>query len=433
MKAAIYTLGCKVNQYESQIMEQRLSSAGFEIVGHHEPADIYIVNSCTVTAESDRKTRQAVRRFKKENPAALTVLTGCFPQSSPEEAAKFEYADVVTGTKERCRIDRIIAEALSSGCRLVRISSFGRSEAYEEMSAEGHTGHTRAFVKIEDGCGRFCSYCIIPYSRGPVRSKPLEALKEELSGLSRNGFREAVLVGINLSAYGSDLSLSLADAIETACGTDGLERIRLGSLEPNLITEPFLSRVRKQAKLCPQFHLSLQSGCAATLRRMNRHYTPDEYESAVCLLRKSFPGCAVTTDVIVGFPGETEDEFAQSLAFVDRIAFAKVHIFPYSIRRGTAAASMPGQVEKAEKESRGRRMSHACALRRQEFLQGHVGKAYSVLFESQPRAGEWEGFTPDYTPVRLRSAENLQGKILPVRITGSAGGACTGTAAEEPR
>jgi threonylcarbamoyladenosine tRNA methylthiotransferase MtaB len=416
MKAAFYTLGCKVNKYETQIMEQRLASAGFEIVTSDCIADVYVINSCTVTAESDRKTRQIIRRLKKLNPNALTVLTGCFPQSFPVEAESMNYVDVITGTRERGIIDKIIAEALQTGCRIVRISEFEKNESFESMSATNFSERTRAFVKIEDGCTRFCSYCIIPFSRGPVRSKPLNEIKEELAALSEKGYKEIVLVGINLSAYGKDLGITLADAIEAAEQVNGIERIRLGSLEPSLIDKNFIARIKPLKKLCMHFHLSLQSGCEETLKRMNRHYTPSQYKHAVDILRQNFEGCAITTDIIVGFPGETESEFAGSLNFVKQICFAQTHVFMYSKRKGTKAEGMTEQIEKSEKEHRSKIMIEACHQNRKDFLNSHCGKTLPVLFELSDKENEYEGFTSDYAPVKIISSQDLQGSIINVTI-----------------
>jgi threonylcarbamoyladenosine tRNA methylthiotransferase MtaB len=425
MKAAFYTLGCKVNQYETQIMEQRLITAGYEIVSHEQPADVYVVNSCTVTGESDRKTRQVLRRLKAQNPFAITVLSGCFPQSSPNSAAAFEEADVVTGVLGRSKIDVLIAQARSSGGRVVHISGFEKDEQFEPMRASGFDGHTRAFVKIEDGCRSFCSYCIIPYSRGPVRSKPPAALQSELEEIAGHGYKEAVLVGINLSAYGSDLSGSLADAIEAANGVAGIERIRLGSLEPNIVTDDFLSRIKRCEKLCPHFHLALQSGCEATLRRMNRRYIPARFAQAVGKLREAYSDCGITTDIIVGFPGETQEEFAQSLAFVGTTGFSQGHVFSYSKRSGTKAAEMPDQVNNAEKSRRSRLMSEACARSKQSYLESLVGQVLPVLFEEE-HDGVFGGFAPNYAPVHVHSQSDLQGRILNIEITGVTGGECCG-------
>lgn len=425
MRAAFYTLGCKVNQYETQIMEQKLAESGFEIVGCDEPADVYIVNSCTVTAESDRKTRQILRRLKSRNPDAIAVLAGCFPQSSPTKAAAFADADVVTGVRGRGQIGALIGEALRTGGRIVRISDFESDEPFEPMAAEEFDGRTRAFVKIEDGCRNFCTYCIIPYSRGPVRSKPPDELAGELRQLASRGYREAVLVGINLSAYGSDISRTFADAVETA-ESSGIGRFRLGSLEPNIVTPEFIARLRKCGSLCPHFHLSLQSGCAATLRRMNRRYTPERYAQAVDLLRAAFPGCGITTDIIVGFPGETPEEFDQSLAFVKRMAFSQAHVFVYSRRAGTAAAGMPAQVDKAEAERRSHIMIDACAASRREYLEAMIGQEMPVLFEERHSGDFCEGFAPNYVTVRVRSPEDLHGLIRCVRITAADGSVCLG-------
>lgn len=424
MKAAFYTLGCKVNQYETQIMEQKLKNAGYEIVPPESAADVYIVNSCTVTAESDRKTRQVLRRFKLRNPKAITVLTGCFPQSAEKSALEIKQADIITGTKGRADIAELISEAESTGKRIVRVSSYGRHEHFEAMKADNFCGHTRAFVKIEDGCEKYCSYCIIPKARGPVRSKPPADIRQELDSLAEKGYKEAVLVGIDLSAYGKDCSLMLSDALSCACESR-IARVRLGSLEPNVITEAFVNGVIRLKKICPHFHLSLQSGCAATLKRMNRHYTPERYREAVDLLRRKIPGCAVTTDIIVGFPGETENEFMESLNFAKEIGFARAHVFPYSRRTGTRAALMPSQVPKAEKARRGRIMSDACGAAREKFLETHVGKTLPVLFE-KGKSGGYEGFTPDYVTVKASSNIDIHGKIIDTFISGCENGECTG-------
>lgn len=430
MKAAFYTLGCKVNKYETQIMEQRLVSAGFEIVTPDLSADVYIINSCTVTAESDRKTRQIIRKLKKLNPAALTVLTGCFPQSFPMEAESMDYVDVITGTRERGIIDKIVLEAMQTGNRIVRISEFLKNESFESMSAINFSERTRAFVKIEDGCNRFCSYCIIPFSRGPVRSKPLNEIKDELTGLAQKGFKEIVFVGINLSAYGKDLGLSLSDAIETAEQIEGIERIRLGSLEPNLIDEDFIARIRPYKKLCNHFHLSLQSGCDETLKRMNRHYNTEQYKNSVNILRNAFVDCAITTDIIVGFPGETETQFAESLEFVKQISFAQTHVFMYSKRKGTKAADMPEQIEKSEKERRSKIMIEACLKNRKDFFNAHCGQTLSVLFEQCVKENEFEGFTTNYIPVKIISSQELQGSIINVTIKSIDNEMCIGKTKE---
>lgn len=415
MKAAFYTLGCKVNQYETQLMEQRLADAGFEIVAPDETADVYVINTCTVTAESDRKTRQMLHRFKEHSPGAVAVLAGCFPQSAPERAQALPEADVIAGTRERANIVELVQNALRSGGRLVRVAPYSEAEPDDASPARGRMGHTRAYVKIEDGCRSFCTYCIVPAARGPIRSKPAKAVRAETQGLLEAGYREVVLVGVNLASYGADTGESLADAVRAACST-GIARIRLGSLEPNVVTPRFLERAAPLQNLCPHFHLSLQSGCEATLRRMNRRYTPEAYLAAVDALRAAFPGCAVTTDIIVGFPGETEEEFARSAAFAREAGFARVHVFPYSRREGTPAASMPGQLTGREKRARVHRMMEACEPARLAFLRAHVGRELPVLFERD--AGGSEGLTADYARVRVAGAENRAGELLPVRVTG---------------
>lgn len=424
MKAAFYTLGCKVNQYETQLMEQKLIGAGFEIVSHEEFANVYVVNSCTVTAESDRKTRQIIRRLKSLNPTAVVVLSGCFPQASLERARKIPEVDVIAGTRDRASIADLIKKAIETGERVESVSSFDNKVDAEISRAESFYGRTRAFVKIEDGCRSFCSYCIIPYARGPVRSKPADAIKEEIAGLKKAGYKEVVLVGINLSSYGSDIGSSLADAIRAACGT-GIERVRLGSLEPNIITPEFIDCVKSLSNFCPQFHLALQSGCEETLKRMNRRYTPDRFRKAVAALREALPECAITTDIIVGFPGETNEEFEKSLNFAKEIGFAKAHIFAYSKRAGTKAAVMPNQVAKAEKVRRSHLMIEACAKSTEEFLQSHVGKTFPVLFEAGEK-GTFEGFTADYSKILVKSDIDLHGKIIDTLITGVSDEGCLG-------
>lgn len=428
MRAAFYTLGCKVNQYETQIMEQAFAAAGFTVVPPDEPADVVVVNSCTVTGESDRKTRQMLHRMKKQSPGALAVLCGCFVQAAPERAQAIAEADIVAGTRQRAALPALVREALAKKHRMAQIAPFAVREAFEPMRAQGALGHTRAFVKIEDGCRSNCAYCIIPQARGPVRSKLPEEITAELAALRARGYAEAVLVGINLSAYGAGQGLTLADAVEAAQGA-GMPRIRLGSLSPLAVTDNFVARVLRCPSFCPQFHLSLQSGCAETLTRMNRRYTPAQYAAAAGALRARFPGCALTTDVIVGFPGETEAEFDASLRFVEQIGFLHVHVFPYSRRMGTPAADMPGQVEKTEKERRARRMATAAAQSERAVWHAHLGQTLPVLFEQRAPNGDWKGLAPNGLPVRARAAESPHGRVLPVTITDINENGCVGTLA----
>lgn len=429
-KVKLITLGCKVNQYESQAMLEALEKAGFRQAEGREAAGVVVVNSCTVTAVSDQKARQALRRAKKQNPGAIAVLTGCWPQAFPAEAENFLEADIVLGVKNRASLAPRILEYLAKGERIVDIPPHKAADAFEQLQVSDFHGRTRAFLKIQDGCNRFCSYCIIPYARGRVRSKPLEHIATELTALAARGYQEAVLTGINLPAYGQDLGLQLCDAIEAACKIEGIRRVRLGSLEPEQLSEEVISRMRAQEKLCPQFHLSLQSGCDATLGRMNRHYTAGEYRQIVAALRKAFPGCAITTDVMVGFPGETEEEFLQSLAFVQEIGFARVHVFAYSRRPGTKAYSAPNQCTSREKEARSRRMLTAAKALQSAFFQAQLGKTEEVLFEQKRENGLYEGYTKNYIPILASSPKPPQGKILPVKLTQVQGEYCLGEICE---
>ena len=427
MKVSAITLGCKVNQYETQAMMGKLSAGGFFPCPAAEEADVVLINSCTVTAASDHKVRQTLRRCRKQNPHAVIVLTGCMPQAFPEAAEALEDADVVLGNSNRASLVPDILRYLSTRQRVIDIVPHETGEAFESMKVESFYERTRAFVKIQDGCNRFCSYCIIPYARGRIRSKPLDELKKELAQLSENGYREVVLTGINLSAYGQEIGLHLCDAVEAACAVPKISRVRLGSLEPEQLQDDVIARLAKQEKLCPQFHLSLQSGCDETLRRMNRHYDTDEYRRIVKTLRSVFPNAAITTDMMVGFAGETEEEFAKSLAFAKEIAFAKVHVFAYSRRPGTVAYNMPGQVTNAVKEERSRALIAATEETRRAFLQQQLGRTEPVLFEQEAAKNVWEGYTANYTPVHMASRENLAGKILDVHLESCAGDFCIGT------
>lgn len=432
MKAAFYTLGCKVNQYEAQILAQQFADAGYEIVPPEMPADVYVVNSCTVTASGDQKTRRVLRRFRALCPGATVVLTGCYPQAFPDDAARLAEADVIAGARDRAALVELVRRARETRGRIVAVTPHERGEPFEPMRAAAFRERTRAFVKIEDGCDRYCAYCIIPQARGPVRSKPPGELRAELEGLARAGYREAVLVGINLPSYGRELGLRLIDAVELACAVDGIERVRLGSLEPELLTGGDIARMARQPKLCPQFHLSLQSGCDATLARMRRHYDTAEYTRIVQSLRAHFENCAITTDVMVGFPGETDAEFGQSLSFVESLGLAKAHVFAYSRRPGTRAADMPGQLPNAVKEARSARMIEATDRTRAAFLAGQAGRTVGVLFETRD-GGALDGYAENYTPVRVFTDEDLRGQIRRVLITSADGVRCVGTLAPDAR
>lgn len=424
MKVHVITLGCKVNQYESQAMLQQLQHAGFSpSIG--DLADVVLINSCTVTATSDHKVRQTLHRARRQNPDAVIVLTGCMPQAFPEEATALAEADIVLGNSNRSSLLPNILTYLSTRQRIIDIVPHERKGEFEPMQIEDFQERTRAFIKIQDGCNRFCSYCIIPYARGRVRSKPLEDLEKELRLLADKSFREVVLTGINLSAYGQELDLHLCDAVEAACRTPGIERVRLGSLEPEQLSQPVIQRLATQKKFCPQFHLSLQSGCDATLRRMNRHYNTAEYREIVQNLRLAFENPAITTDIMVGFAGETEEEFAESLAFAKEIGFAKVHVFAYSRRPGTVAYSAPDQLTKEIKDRRSKAMIEVTQKTMLEFFERQIGLTANVLFERECASGVYEGYTENYTPVTVKSEHPLQGNILAVRIQTASKDGCT--------
>ncbi len=424
MKAAFYTLGCKVNQYESQAMAQNLERHGFIITDHSDDADVYIINSCTVTAESDRKTRQAVRRFKKQHPESIVVLTGCMTQAFPEYGEKLGAADIVIGNKSNRFIHDYIMQFINGSGRIFAVDIHKTGDEFVGDTISSFRERTRANVKIEDGCNRICSYCIIPYARGRVRSKPLDELKNEIAGLEKNGFSEIVLVGINLSAYGLGTDMNIVDAVKTAASFDGIKRVRLGSLEPDHITDEIIDGLAEIPEFCPQFHISLQSGCDATLKRMNRHYDSEEYYSLCKKLRAAFENATITTDVMVGFPGETAEDFKASMDFVKKVGFEKVHVFPYSIRPGTPAAKMPGQIEKCEKEKRAAAMTAAADEIRNEFLKSQIGKTLEVLVEEYHN-GFVQGYTANYTPVKIPCEKEIHG-IIKTEITAVDGDFCIG-------
>lgn len=416
MKVKIHTLGCKVNQYESEAILKMLADAGITVAEKDENADIIIINSCTVTAQSDQKVRQTLRRAKKQSPSSVVVLTGCMAQAFPEMAERLEEADVILGTANRHKLLPHIMEFMSTRQRIIDISEHKNGEKFEAMSINNFNERTRAFIKIQDGCNRFCSYCIIPYARGRVRSKDIEELKKEVKILGENGYKEVVLTGINLSAFGQDTGLHLCDAVEVACADENVKRVRLGSLEPEQLSEDVIKRLAKQEKLCPQFHLSLQSGCDETLKRMNRHYTTDEYRTIVKNLRKAFNNPAITTDIMVGFAGETEEEFEANLNFAKEISFAKVHVFSYSRRPGTKAYDFPCQLTNKVKDERSHKMIEATVETRYTFHKNMVNFQEEVLIEREIDKNVYEGHTKNYVPVILSSPKDIKGEIVDVII-----------------
>ena len=424
MRIAIYTLGCKVNQYETQAMGQELLRRGHTLVPFEDAADGYIVNTCSVTAVSDKKSRQMIRRCKKLNPAAVVAACGCYVQTHPDEAASLDI-DLIAGTGDRMAFLDLFEQAAEEKRPLTLLDDALRRRTFEVLPAGGMTQRTRAMLKVEDGCVNFCTYCIIPYARGPVRSLPKAQAVAQTEQLRREGYRELVFTGIEISSWGHDLKNgeTLIDLLEAVSAAAGDMRLRLGSLEPRNITEDFCRLASKLPNLCPHFHLSLQSGCDDTLRRMNRKYDTARFYESVTLLRAYFDRPAVTTDLICGFPGETEEEFATTLVFIEKCGFAAMHIFPYSIRPGTRAAAME-QVSAAVKEQRAARAAQTAETMRQAYLRGCVGQTYPVLFE-QEKDGYYTGHAPNYCEVGVR-AEDLHNKVLNVKITGIDGNMLTG-------
>ncbi len=417
MKVAFYTLGCKVNQTESEYMAELLTKAGFEVVSCNDEADYYVINSCTVTATADQKTRQNVRKFKRKHPNSVVILTGCMPQAFPNDSKELVEADIVLGNKNNSDILSLINEYNINKTRILDINQHQTGDKFEECVISKFSERVRAFVKIEDGCDRFCSYCIIPMSRGRVRSKPLDVLKSEIKKLADNGIKEIVLVGINLSAYGKNEDFNIVDAVKICAENEKIKRIRLGSLEPDHITDEVIEGLRKIEKFCPQFHISLQSGCTKTLKNMNRHYTAEEYMDLCNKLRLAFEDTSLTTDVMVGFNEETEEDFIESLNFVKSIKFEKVHVFPYSEREGTLASKKGDSVPKHEKERRAGIMIQETEKIRNEYFNSILGKTVEVLFENEIENGVYQGYTKNYTPIRLACDRNIIGEELNVDIT----------------
>lgn len=415
---AICTLGCKVNQYESEAMGELLVKNGYTLVDFNEKADYYIINTCTVTNMSDRKSRQMIRRARHKNPNAVIAVSGCYAQTAPEEVAKIEGVHLIIGTKDRNRIVELL-EAKSE--ELINIVS-STDTLFEKLEIDHFHEHSRAFLKIQDGCEQYCSYCIIPYARGRVRSRPIEDIISEISRLCDNGYKEIVLTGIHVASYGKDLDgIGLLDVIKEAAAFDKIKRIRLSSIEPNIITDTFCKELSDIEKFCPHFHISLQSGCDETLRRMNRKYDTEQYTECLKNVRSHFENSAISTDVMVGFAGETEDEFAQSMKFIEQCAFSKVHVFPYSIRRGTQAEHFSNQVDGSLKEKRTQTMLRLADNLERNFLRSQLGKISEVLLE-QKHNGYYEGFTKNYIKVKMKSCKNLQGKIVKVKLNESAEG-----------
>ncbi len=422
-KAALHNLGCKVNAYETEAMQHLLEEAGYEIVPFTQKADVYVINTCSVTNMADRKSRQMLHKAKKNNPDSIVVAAGCYVQTSEKEVLNDLSVDIVIGNDRKHDLVRLLEEySLDSVNDTVDDINDGKHD-FEELFIDQTKEHTRAFIKVQDGCNQFCSYCIIPYARGRVRSRRFENVIAEVERLAANGFKEVVLTGIHLSSYGVDFeeATGLLELIQAVNAVKGIERIRLGSLEPKIVTEYFASELSKLDKICPHFHLSLQSGCDATLKRMNRKYTTKEYERGCELLRKYFVHPAITTDVIVGFPGETEDEFEQTKAYLEHIHFYEMHIFKYSKRKGTRAAVMPDQIDEQIKAARSEKLIALGHDMSKEFRKFYIGKNEEVLFEEKAVIGDKEyfvGYTKEYVKVAKETDENLENQIVSGRISG---------------
>lgn len=425
MNFYIKTLGCKVNQYESQVMAENLINNGFIKTSDPNSADIIIINSCTVTSESDRKTRQFVHKAKKENSSAVIILCGCVPQAAKNKINNFKYADIILGNTNRNKVAAYINEFLKNHKQIVDISEHKTCEKYEKFNINNFTGRTRAFMKIQDGCNNFCSYCLIPFARGRERSKRLEDIIKEAKNLALSGFKEVVLTGINLSSYGKEFNINLCDVVEEISKIEKIKRIRLSSVEPEFLSDENIIRLANCKKLCNHFHLCLQSGCDETLKRMNRHYTTDYYKQIVLNLRKAFPNCSITTDILVGFPGESDAEFNKTLTFIKEINFSNAHVFPYSIRQGTKAALMKPQIPKEIKKSRCKTIAKEIENSKISFLKKQIGKTLNILFE-QSSDNIHTGFSENYIEIKVESSKNIKGEILPVKIINCENNCCNG-------
>ena len=410
---AFCTLGCKVNQYETNAMMQKMIEAGYKVVDFETKADIYIINTCTVTNMADKKSRQMLRRVKEINPEAILVAVGCYAQVAKEKLEQIPEIDLILGINEKNDIVKYVEQASKN----TYVSDVLHQTEFLDFGDVTYTEKTRAVIKVQDGCNQFCSYCIIPYARGRIRSRKPESVIKEITDVAKEGIKEVVITGIHIASYGKDFNTEyrLIDLLEEIQKVDGIQRIRLGSLEPTLITEEFVTRLRKLSKICDHFHLSLQSGCNETLKRMNRKYTTDQFRHVVELLRNAYPEVHLTTDVIVGFPGETEEEFNKTYEFLKEIKFYKMHVFKYSPRSGTVAAKMPNQIDGKIKEERSNKLIELSDENEKEYNQKYIGKEVEVLLEE--REGEYlKGHTTNYMVVKMKTNENLENTIKKVTV-----------------
>lgn len=418
-KVAFYTLGCKVNQYETEALSGIFEKEGYEVVAFDTLADVYVINTCTVTNLSDRKSRQMIRRARSLNNEAVIAVVGCYSQTAPEEVSLIPGVNLVLGTKDRTRILEFLKDIKSSDGPLNAVGNIMDAREFEELNLEAYKGRTRAFLKIQEGCSQYCTYCIIPYARGPIRSRPPEDVIEEVKMLSSAGFKEVVLTGIHVASYGKDIkNTSLIDIMKKVHAVQGIERIRLGSIEPTTINDDFIEAARQLPKLCPHYHVSLQSGCDETLKRMNRRYTSEEYRRVVERLRNNIKDVAISTDIMAGFPGETEEEFEKTFKFAEEISFSSMHVFKYSPRKGTPAATFGGQVKSEIKEERSARLIELAKQKLHEFNSRYVGRVMPVLFEQQlkEKPGFFEGLTVNYIRVLAEGDAQLTGEIRKTKI-----------------
>lgn len=418
-RVAFYTLGCKVNQYETEAMLELFEKEGYEKAETEDYADVYVINTCTVTHMSDRKSRQYIRRMKKKNPDAIIAVVGCYSQVSPEEILSIDEVNLVMGTNDRKKIVEEVKK-IDASRKVSTVDDIMKVKAFEEIEINKTNGKTRAFLKIQDGCDRYCSYCIIPYARGRVRSRDLESIVKEVENLAANGYKEVVLTGIHVASYGKDIKetdIKLLDVIKQINNIEGIERIRLSSVEPILFTDEFVEAVSAMDKVCPHYHLSLQSGCDETLKRMKRRYTTEEYKTIVDRLRAAIPNVSITTDVIVGFPGETNEEFDKTYEFLKDIELTHMHIFKYSPRKGTPAATMENQVDPSTKHERSEKLLQLNEENFKKFGQKMLDKEFNVLFEQKVGDNKFEGLTENYVKVIVESDKDLSEQILKVKIT----------------
>lgn len=417
-KAASFALGCKVNQYESEAIAELFQEKGYEIVGIDEEADVYVINTCTVTNFGDKKSRQLIRKVKRQNENAIVAVVGCYAQTAPQELMKVEGVNLVIGTKDRAQIVEMVENYKTENGVENHVSDIMKERVFEPLSIQKLANRTRAYLKIQDGCSQYCSYCIIPYARGPIRSRDPQDVLAEVKRLAENGFKEVVLTGIHVASYGKDRhDTSLLEILRQVHEVEGIERIRFSSIEPNVVTEEFAQAIADMPKVCDHFHLSLQSGCDKTLKEMNRKYDTEKYRQAAATLRKYLPEVALTTDIIAGFPGETEEDFQASYDFAKEIGFAKIHAFPYSPKKGTPAAARKDQLLNAVKAERSHRLIELSDKMADDFIQAYVGKEVEVLYERAIGEGIYEGHTTNYIKVKGTSDKDLTNVICKTKIT----------------